>query len=389
MIKRVLYFIRRTAAHFILKGKVMDVWLWRQTRRLAAEYSCFVLAASSRAKPVPCQARVSSVRSLKRILFLCANMWEKRELLPELRKLAEVDFMDVSPFILQGQVNADDRLDFEALRNSWKSSGERSYDVSVVYLNAALLNLDLLQEVRRKTDGLLLGLNLDDKTSYSEFTAFRTSPQNYRNWARHFDCNLSNSRSLVDIYNDDGHPCLYLPTGFHFNPEVHRFQPQGSFDYELSFVGSCKHERRKFVGALQDMGIEVKLFGGGWEGAEFTDEGPSVYRRSLINLGIGYNLPGSQFTNLKNRDFECPGSGGCYLTTFDWELADCFEVGKEILCYRDVHDFCEIFAYYRRRPELCRKIAEAGYLRAKDQHTWAHRFASVFVSLGFTINPLK
>lgn len=115
------------------------------------------------------------------------------------------------------------------------------------------------------------------------------------------------------------------------------------------------------------------------------DDGPEIYRTTQLNLGIGFNLPGDRFTNLKNRDFECPGAGGCYLTTFDWELADLFDVGREILCYRTFADLCEMLLHYGRRPGACLEIARAGFERARREHTWAHRFAEVFRQAGLAV----
>ena len=88
---------------------------------------------------------------------------------------------------------------------------------------------------------------------------------------------------------------------------------------------------------------------------------------------------------MKNRDFECPGAGGCYLTTFDWELAELFRVGDEILCYRDLYDFSEVWSYYIKRPEKCREIALAGRQRAIKEHTWEQRFRVVLSKLGFMV----
>jgi len=378
--------IRRWLAPWILSGKVMEWWLQRQTTILAEEYSRFILGCTSKMPPKPENFRSVSGLKLNRILFICDNMWEQRELLPELAKLAQVDFVDVSPWRLTGRVSAEDRLDLDKVRIHLNKFLGRNYEAVVVYLNAALLSHDLFEILRPRTDGLLLGMNLDDKGSYPNYNVFQRSAQNYRRWAGYFDCNLTNSLAMVDIYKDDGHSCLYLPTGFHYDPRIHYFRPPSHFEYDLSFVGSCKHERRLFVEALQSKGLKISTFGGGWPQSQFNQEGASIYRNSLINLGIGYNLPGYQFTNLKNRDFECPGSGGCYLTTYDWELAGCYEIGKEILCYRDMNDFCEIYAHYRRRPEACIEIARAGFERARSQHTWAHRFASIFSTLGFSQN---
>lgn len=372
---------RNLAPQFLLKGPLMRLWLARLTAQLAAEYGRFLLRERPRQNTPP----VRKTTSVRRLLFVCANMWEQRELLPELRKLCEVDFLDVNPFRLASRFEREDRLDLPRLL---PRIPDQRYDATVVYLNSALLSAELLQAVRSRTDGPLLGLNLDDKTTYTTYSVFQKSAQDYRRWASSFDCNLTNSRALKDVYNDEGFPCLYLPTGFHYDPEIHHFDPGVSFEFEMSFVGSCKPERKLFIQELQRQGIPVKIFGGGWPGASFTNEGAAVFRKTQINLGIGYNLPGMQFTNLKNRDFECPGSGGCYLTTFDWELSELFEVGQEILCYRNIYDFIEVYSQYRRRPDRCREIARAGFLRSVSEHTWAHRFETVFRELGLQAKPL-
>lgn len=372
---------RHLIAQFVLKGPVMGLWLARLTERQAKEYGAFLLHDRPRRKTVP--ALKPSVA--ERVLFVCANMWEQRELLPELQKLCDVDFLDVNPFRRAGRFEREDRLDLARLL---PSLSDKRYDAAIVYVNSALLSGKLLGEIRARTNGPLFGLNLDDKTTYSTYSVFQKAPQDYRRWASFFDCNLTNSRALKDVYNDDGFPCLYLPTGFHYDPAIHRFDPSASFEFELSFVGSCKPERKLFIEELQQHGIPVKIFGGGWKGASFTNEGAAIFRKTQINLGIGYNLPGMQFTNLKNRDFECPGSGGCYLTTFDWELSELFEVGREILCYRNIYDFIEVFLQYRRRPEKCREIARAGFVRSISEHTWAHRFQDVFRQTGLQVKPL-
>lgn len=375
--------IRKALAGKLLHGGLRDAWLARLNRRLAAEYSEFILRR--RAPTSVPKIKFPHVGGLKleRMLFVCDNMWERRELLPELQKIADVAFLDVRPFRQGGPATAEESLDWATLRSKVEELGDKTFDLVLVYLHASLISGDLLKMLRRKSRGAFVGMNLDDKTTYTEYTVYRGNAMGYRHWASAFDCNLSNSRNLVDIYRDDGFSCLYLPTGFHYNPAIHRFDPPSTFEWEISFVGSCKPERKILIDELSARGIEVKVFGGGWPGAQFSNEGSAIYRKTAINLGIGYNIPGKQITNLKNRDFECPGSGGCYLTTYDWELAGFFHVGKEILCYRDVDDLVEIFSFFRRRPEKCIEIAQAGFARCVREHTWAHRFKTVFEELGF------
>jgi len=191
---------------------------------------------------------------------------------------------------------------------------------------------------------------------------------------------------MIDVYTMAGLNCLYLPTGYHYDPAVHAVRTDSNFQIGISFVGSCKPDRKILIEQLKQIGIDVKLFGQGWNGQPFIKEGWRVYQQSQLNLGIGYNVPAARFTNLKNRDFECPGAGGCYLTTYDWELADLFEIGKEILCYRSLDDLVELYTYYIRRPEDCLRIATAGFDRARRDHTWEQRFRRAFKSLGFNLS---
>lgn len=368
----------------LLKGPLLKAWVRRASTALTRDYSAMLLKSASGPHPTtpvgPLKLRQNSLRKL---LFICDNMWERRELLPELQKICETSFIDVHARKRSAARVADERLPLAGIREELDLHRATEFDLVIVYLNSALLSPELLEYLRRSWSCPLLGMNLDDKTTFFDSDAFRSSARNYRRWARDFDCNLSNSRCMVDVYRDQGFPCVYIPTGFHFNRELHSAETTEPYQRLLAFVGSMKPEREELIGELARRGLHVELFGSGWQNAKFTDEGWRIYRTTQLNLGIGFNIPGGQFTNLKNRDFECPGAGGCYITTYDWELAELFHVGREILCYRNVEEFVELYSYYSRRPEACRKIAMAGAIRARKEHTWEQRFRQVFSELGF------
>ncbi|MEI9998382.1 MAG: glycosyltransferase [Verrucomicrobiota bacterium] len=55
---------------------------------------------------------------------------------------------------------------------------------------------------------------------------------------------------------------------------------------------------------------------------------------------------------------------------------DQFDIGREILCYRNADDLAELLYYYQARPDECAKIAKAGFERARD-YTWEKRFRKV------------
>jgi spore maturation protein CgeB len=60
-----------------------------------------------------------------------------------------------------------------------------------------------------------------------------------------------------------------------------------------------------------------------------------------------------------------------------------FEIGKEVLCYRNVDELIELYSYYSKRPEACLKIAQAAHRRAHAEHTWKNRLRTLFREIGF------
>jgi spore maturation protein CgeB len=128
-----------------------------------------------------------------------------------------------------------------------------------------------------------------------------------------------------------------------------------------------------------------KLFGKGWQNSDWADDPQNVFRSSQINLGIGYALASAKIANAKGRDIECPAVGACYLTTYHWELAEMFEIGKEVLCYRNLEELVEMLIYYRKRPDACLKIAQAAHRRAHSEHTWEYRLRGLFREIGFDV----
>jgi spore maturation protein CgeB len=82
------------------------------------------------------------------------------------------------------------------------------------------------------------------------------------------------------------------------------------------------------------------------------------------------------------RDFEVPMSGGFYMVEYMEELADFYELGKEIVCYRSVEDLGDKIKYYLSHDDEREKIRRAGYERCRRDHTWHKRFAEAFKAIG-------
>jgi spore maturation protein CgeB len=71
-----------------------------------------------------------------------------------------------------------------------------------------------------------------------------------------------------------------------------------------------------------------------------------------------------------------------YVTEQQPELAEYFEPGSEVLAYADRDDLLDRVRYCLAHPEHAERIRRAGYLRARREHTWQHRFTQLFRALG-------
>jgi spore maturation protein CgeB len=93
--------------------------------------------------------------------------------------------------------------------------------------------------------------------------------------------------------------------------------------------------------------------------------------------------PGSRLIpHVRLRDFEAPMCRTCYLTGHTDEIAEFYEVGREIDTYRTAEELIDKTRFYLTNPGAAERLREAGYRRALAHHTWTHRFAELFSKSG-------
>ena len=372
----------RAGGRWILRGWILDLWLRRKMRRLERTYSQNLLDRSQGRPANETIPTLSRGAPLRRLLFISDVHWEAKQLVPELQKIAPVETINFRPHLPMEGRTGDPKQVITFLREQFASGSLPEPDAILFYARSNLLSEEVFELIRKRWSCPLMGMNLDDKIEFLEYGLLSERSDNYQAWARFFDLNLTNVRAVADWYADRGCPVHYLPEGFHPRHSPPEF-PAGGYRHEISFVGQWKPEREILFRRLQQMGLPIEPVGFGWPDDAAGHDPESVYRTSMLNLGMGFASPSHALTTLKTRDFECPGSGGCYLTTFNWELGLHFEIGREILCYRSNEELVEIFSFYRRRPEACFQIALAGYQRCLREHTWEKRFRGVFQKAGF------
>lgn len=93
--------------------------------------------------------------------------------------------------------------------------------------------------------------------------------------------------------------------------------------------------------------------------------------------------PGAKLIpHVRLRDFEAPLCRTCYLTGYTDEIAEFYQIGKEIDCYRNSEELVEKVKFYLNHATEAERLRQAGYQRAIRSHTWQHRFQQLFQKIG-------
>jgi hypothetical protein len=194
------------------------------------------------------------------------------------------------------------------------------------------------------------------------------------------DVNLTNAPSSVVKYLCESGLAVFCPEAAQPLP---RIAEEGSFAYDVSFVGQRYGRRPAFIERLRRLGVDVQCFGSGWpRGPIAAVEMTRTYAGSRINLGfsgVGY---ARRLRCLKGRDFEVPMAGGLYLTEANPELELVYRVGEEIETYQNAEDCAATIASLVSNGALANRIREAGHRRALAEHTYEARWEKVFRGCG-------
>jgi len=159
-------------------------------------------------------------------------------------------------------------------------------------------------------------------------------------------------------------------------------------DIDVLMLGWRMPSRAKLVAKLRKAGVKVVSVGPGWpSGRVALPDLVDMSNRAKIVIGSGdhnsYNESDrASITTLKARDFEIPLTGSLYVTTFDPELQRCYDIGSEILCYRDNLDLELTLRNLLANDSERERIARSGFKRATEMHTWGSRLDKILRFLG-------
>jgi spore maturation protein CgeB len=84
---------------------------------------------------------------------------------------------------------------------------------------------------------------------------------------------------------------------------------------------------------------------------------------------------------LNQRNFDVPACGAFLLTDWHPRIEEHFEVGREVVCYRDPDDVPGLLERWLADGPGRRAVATAGRRRVLAEHTYAHRMRSLLAEM--------
>lgn len=321
-----------------------------------------------------------------RIFAAFANVnWENYNLQPALEEFGEVVRYDWLPqynqYDPQWHWGKKQQMNMDLFQFVKKAHEEKPIDVFFGYLSGRLVSPGIVRAITMM-EIPTLNLALDDKSKFLgnlEPTGF-AGPADI---ASAFTLCWTSTKDAVQKYKQLGAKVVYMPAGA--NP--HFFKPMNlARDIDICFIGQNYGVRQSIIKYLRDNGINIQVFGKGWESGEIPMENVvELISRSKITLGIGTDTIQYNIVALKGRDFEVPTCGGFYLTQYNPELEEFYDIGKEIVCYNSLEDMLEKIRYYLSHPEDAEEIRKAALKKSLAEHTWKKRFNKAFDIMGINI----
>ena len=204
-----------------------------------------------------------------------------------------------------------------------------------------------------------------------------------------YDCLFFKEPYMVSLFRDKLEKnTYYLPEAC--NPRWHRPVELGEaerayFGCDLSLAGNMYYYRALMLEHLLD--YRVKIWGLSYPRwldsptrAVFMrqyvarEEKAKAFRAAAINVNSYHP---TEITGVNCRTFEVAGCGGFQIAELRPELANLFEIDREIVTFHTLRELKEKVAYYLVHEEERQEIALRSQRRAHRDHTYELRLRSL------------
>lgn len=309
------------------------------------------------------------------------------------------------PFVEITKKEGKEKMNERLLETVYKKEPDLVFFV-INYIDTTALKEEVIREITKRT--ITLNWFTDDHWQFDKFS---------KHWAKNFTWIAT---------TDSRAPAKYKKAGFRnviktqWGCNHFYYKPLNLPKiYEVVFIGNVYGKRKKNIEEIKKAGINIKCWGKGWsEGLISEEDKIKTYSQSKININftkssgsfwkelaliflrrnydgsISINNPKTWADNfrtflpsiwsrqIKGRIFRVTGCGGFLLTEDADNLKDCYEIGKEIVCFNNTKDLIKKIKYYLANDKEREKIAKAGYERALRDHTCEERFNEIFNTIG-------
>jgi spore maturation protein CgeB len=196
-----------------------------------------------------------------------------------------------------------------------------------------------------------------------------------------YDLMISSLPNFVDHYRKRGLAAERNLLGF--EPAVLDKVKVGERDVPLSFVGSITSDHAARFELIERLAREtdIRIWGrilsipkrspvmARYQGEAWGQDMFRVLGRSKITVNQHIDIAENYANNM--RLFEATGMGALLVTDWKDNIAELFEPGKEVVCYKSAGECLELIDYYSRHETERAAIAAAGQRRTLQSHRYA------------------
>lgn len=226
----------------------------------------------------------------------------------------------------------------------------------------------------------------DDQWRFDNFTS---------KFANHFTYCVTTDKFSIPKYKELGQQNIIYSQWAAVNS--HKVTKNIKYEYDVTFVGGYHPYRAWFVKSLHRRGIKIEAFGNGWPNGPLSSEEMNLmFTKSKINLNIGnsnsYDIryllsylkaipllfrSKKNASQIKARNFEIPYFNGFQLTDYAPTIEKYFDLGKEIICYKDIDEAELLIKYYLENKEEREIIKNKAHKKAINEHGYINRLKDV------------
>lgn len=249
------------------------------------------------------------------------------------------------------------------------------HKADAVILNSGGLTLkDETFEVLKEKGITTIGISLSDPDVF---------PYNGKVYADKFDFFYTNSRySLENEYPSTGAHVQLMP--FAASLKHHYYMPEVKRDFDIVVVAHAREDRLPVIEKLEKI-CKVGTYGNGWKhslGVVNGKEHVKAINSGKMYLSFAKTVAG--FDNVKVGLFEAMACNQVVITSYMEELQSYFDIGKEILCYRNEEELYDLVKYYLKHEGELEVIRRCGYTRFLNNHTYDKRWDNVLKKIYYS-----